>query len=135
MAHNPSVYFNDRKENSNVGNRKQPVWTTHCQNNHPGGLFIRNLLSSKSIHYDYEEINIILYETLNYEAKQESNKQAISSFQIEIQPRWPCYMNEGFNFMKIISLTISALVLYGFADLLAVKAKSSCSQEKWTSST
>lgn len=76
LAHNSehtSVYFiNNKKENSNVGNRKQPVWTTHCQNNQPVGLFIRNLLSSKSIHYAYEEINIILYETPNYDAKKKS---------------------------------------------------------------
>lgn len=67
--------------------------------------FIRNLLPAKSMYYGYKETNIILYETLNYEAKQELNKQAISSFQIET---WPCYVNEGFYLMKIISLMISA---------------------------
>jgi len=51
---------------------------------------------AKSIHYSYEEINS-LCETLNYKAKQESNKQAISSFQIEIQPGWPCYVNTDLN--------------------------------------
>lgn len=60
------------------------MWTIHCQNNQPVGLFIKNLLPAQSIHYGYEETNIILYGTLNYEAKQELNKQAISSFQIEI---------------------------------------------------
>ncbi len=57
--------------------------------------FIRNLLPAKSIYYGYKETNIILYETLNYEAKQELNKQAISSFQIET---WPCYMERRILF-------------------------------------
>lgn len=53
----------------NLGNEQPQMWTIHCQNNQPVGLFIRNLLPAKSIYYGYEETNIILYETLNYEAK------------------------------------------------------------------